>query len=310
MKKYFCYFIIASICFLGLACSLNLENNNKSETEENEAAATPNPTVGTTSTTPTSNSKVSTPARPSVSKKKNSIYNFALISRPTAEDSNTSVPTADLFLTSPKFPAAILLMNDFPIYPIEEKDWSNGNIPDKAILAFKNWFAGGGSVFYLEEVGSEIRLYRRYIDEVPPEEANQYEPPSFELMKSIGLNNKSKSPGYFICYTSDQNQSLELSIHFSAEGRATALKYKGQQDYIPLKYLSEKMETDGAHPNIYQYYQEIYEGKENGNLELIHSGIWDYANYTRKKDSKQFHFAIDHEQTVVDDTYRTTPCYE
>lgn len=116
-------------------------------------------------------------------------------------------------------------------------------------------------------------------------------------------------PDYFICYRSDDNADLQLSIAFSEEGKALFAQYKGQTESLPLIFQKEHYQEGGAHPSITETYMEMHQGKENGTYELTHSGVWDYATYTRKRDGKVFQFTIDHELTVAGGSYRKTSCY-
>lgn len=116
-------------------------------------------------------------------------------------------------------------------------------------------------------------------------------------------------PSHYICYTNDEKPSMELSIAFNAEGNAIFVKYKGQQDAIPLENVKEDFKNNGAYPTITQFYDEMYNGKKNGTYELTHAGNWDYAKYTRKKDGKVFKFTINHDLTVTGNGYRETPCF-
>lgn len=118
-----------------------------------------------------------------------------------------------------------------------------------------------------------------------------------------------ESPPFYICYNSGSNPDLALSIYFDGKGVAQKARYKGQSASLDLKFEKEEYLEGGAHPTINEYYTEIYEGKPNGTYKLSHSGIWDYAVYTRKKDGKVFEFTIDHELAIVNDTYRETACY-
>lgn len=118
-----------------------------------------------------------------------------------------------------------------------------------------------------------------------------------------------KEASYFICYKSDTDDGLFISISFDDDGKAVEVTYKGQDQGIPLVYDSENMIEGGAHPTIETLYKEMHEGQENGQYLLIHSGIWDYVEYTRKKDGKVFNFTIDHDITVENNEYRTTPCF-
>lgn len=114
---------------------------------------------------------------------------------------------------------------------------------------------------------------------------------------------------HYICYNNDKTPSMQIAISFNKEGRATAVKYKGQTEAMPLQYLKEAYLEGGAHPTIEEYYQEMYNGKKNGEYKLTHSGVWDYAEYTRAKDSKKFNFTINHDLSIENDGYRTTPCF-
>ncbi|MBK7410035.1 MAG: hypothetical protein IPL49_20460 [Saprospirales bacterium] len=113
---------------------------------------------------------------------------------------------------------------------------------------------------------------------------------------------------YFICYTSDSNPNLAISIGFDADEKAIKVRYKGQEESMDLSFFKEDFQEGGAHPNIETYYTELYKGEKNGVYKLTHSGIWDYAEYTRK-DGKKFNFTIDHELSIENDGYRTTPCF-
>ena len=130
---------------------------------------------------------------------------------------------------------------------------------------------------------------------------NNIEPTIAETPKVI--------PHHFICYTSDDNPNLAISISFNEEEKALEVKYKGQETSMTLAFVKEDFSTGGAHPNIETYYSEIYEGKENGVYKLTHSGVWDYAEYTRSKDGKVFNFTIDHELTISGEGYRTSACF-
>jgi len=122
-------------------------------------------------------------------------------------------------------------------------------------------------------------------------------------------NDADDEPQYFICYKGDANPALEISISFDKEEKALKVKYKGQNEAMNLSFVKEDYLEGGAHPTIETYYSEIYEGKENGVYKLSHSGNWDYAEYTRSKDGKKFNFTIDHDLSIGNDGYRTTPCF-
>jgi len=113
------------------------------------------------------------------------------------------------------------------------------------------------------------------------------------------------SSRYYICYNEDNDSSLKLSIEFD-NGRAISVKYKGMNSSMDLIFIKQENEnTGGAYPVLASYYKEIYKEKVNGEYKLTHSGSWDYAEYTRGKDSKKFNFTINHNSN----SYSSTPCY-
>ena len=119
-----------------------------------------------------------------------------------------------------------------------------------------------------------------------------------------------KIPHHFICYTNDDTPSIQLSIAFNDAGNALFVKYKGQENSIPLKNVKEDYDEGGAYPTITQFYDEIYDGNKNGTYELTHSGNWDYVVYRSIKNEKVFKFTIDHDATVVGGEYRKMPCFK
>lgn len=120
---------------------------------------------------------------------------------------------------------------------------------------------------------------------------------------------ESKIPHHYICYTNDDKSSMELSIAFNSDSNALFVKYKGQEDSIPLENVKEDLQSDGAYPTITQFYDEILNGKKNGTYELTHSGNWDYATYRPLDGDKVFKFTIDLDATVVNGEYRETACF-
>ncbi len=122
-------------------------------------------------------------------------------------------------------------------------------------------------------------------------------------------NDSEEQAQYFICYNSDANPNLAISISFDKEEKALKVKYKGQEEAMTLSYLKENYLEGGSYPTIETFYSEIYDGKENGVYKLTHSGNWDYAEYTRSKDGKKFKFTIDHDLSIENDGYRTSPCF-
>lgn len=120
---------------------------------------------------------------------------------------------------------------------------------------------------------------------------------------------KAQIPSIYICYTNDDESSIQLSIAFNEDGNALFVKYKGQKDSIPLHNIKEDYQGDGAYPTITQFYDEMLNGSKKGTYELTHSGNWDYAVYRPVEKDTMFKFTIHHEMTVVNGDYRKTPCF-
>ncbi len=111
---------------------------------------------------------------------------------------------------------------------------------------------------------------------------------------------------HYICYTDNDVATRKIWISFTDAGKALQVKYKGQTEAMTLRFDDEEVATDGTNPVTTQYYSEIYDGQKNGTYKLTHSGVWDYVEYTRGKDSKKFNFTIDHNANP----YGKTPCFE
>lgn len=114
---------------------------------------------------------------------------------------------------------------------------------------------------------------------------------------------------FFMCFTSDTNPKLALTVGFNDKTeKAIFVKYKGQDETIPLTYIKGNISNKGN--SAYDtYYSEMYGGKQTGTYIITNSGNWVYMKYIRKKDNKLFAFTIDNEQSIVDGEYRKTPCY-
>ena len=121
-------------------------------------------------------------------------------------------------------------------------------------------------------------------------------------------NSKSseKSPNYYICYTEDNNNNLQLWIGFDEKSNASKVKYKEMNLHMDLVFINEVNENpDGPYPVLVEYYNEIYQEKVNGVYKLTKSGNWYYAEYTRGSDNKQFNFTIDNKSN----NFSKTPCF-
>ena len=124
------------------------------------------------------------------------------------------------------------------------------------------------------------------------------------IVEKDNASNKTETFQY-VCFTNDNDKTKRIWVEFSENGKANRLKYEGQSESIDLKFTKENMNTDGAHPTIENYYQEIYNGEVNGEYIITHSGNWDYVKYIRGKDGKEFNFTIDH----TANPYGSKPCF-
>ncbi len=113
----------------------------------------------------------------------------------------------------------------------------------------------------------------------------------------------------YICYTNDKNPSLAISICFGKDGKALNVKYLGKDESIPLSFIKETYSEGGASPTTQTFYSEIYLGQKNGTYKLTHSGAWDEVEYTLGKSGKKFNFTINHDLSIINGSYRTSPCF-
>ena len=115
-----------------------------------------------------------------------------------------------------------------------------------------------------------------------------------------------KSPNYYICYSENNNNNLQLWIGFDEKSNASKVKYKDMNLHMDLVFVNEVNENpDGPYPVLVEYYNEIYQEKVNGVYKLTKSGNWYYAEYTRESDNKQFNFTIDNKSN----NFSKTPCF-
>lgn len=173
---------------------------------------------------------------------------------------------------------------------------TNG-VPKDAVFAFSTWFAGGGSVYYGVVKNGVLQINVKHEDE------GMSSAGSYSIFREIDPNVQTKTPDYYISYSSDDKTSKELMIAFTENGKALFAKYYGQSRQLELKFTKD--ESKGK--NLVMYYDEILGGEVVGTYKLTHSGNYDYAEYTRKKDAKKFGFTINHAVTIMNDAYRTVP---
>lgn len=111
------------------------------------------------------------------------------------------------------------------------------------------------------------------------------------------------------CFDADKNPTLKISVKY-VNAVAVSVKYIGQKTAIPLVAIKsiQKINTSGGVPASDDSYSEKNNGVITGKYTFTHSGIWDYVTYKRK-DGKVFNFTINHDETVIDGNYRTSPCF-
>jgi predicted transcriptional regulator YdeE len=115
-----------------------------------------------------------------------------------------------------------------------------------------------------------------------------------------------KLPNYYICYSENNNENLQLWIGFDEKAKATKVKYKGMNLDMDLVFVKEVDENEGGpYPVLAEYYNEIYEEEVNGVYKLTKSGNWYYAEYKRKSDNKVFNFTID----IESNNFSDSPCF-
>lgn len=138
--------------------------------------------------------------------------------------------------------------------------------------------------------------------EEEPEKFNQV---MIDILTDINKPDAPSAIDHYICYTDNNSSSRKMWIGFTEDGKATQIKYFGQEESIDLAFTNEEYISGGAHPTIISNYDEWYEGRINGKYTLTHSGIWDYVTYVRGTDGKEFNFTIDHSA----DPYGKRPCF-
>ena len=132
-----------------------------------------------------------------------------------------------------------------------------------------------------------------------------------DTVQEEALSGEPGASMYFICYKNDIDSHLQVMVGFDGKsGQAKYIKYKGQNENIPIVFIKENIIVGGAHPNIEKIYYEKYNGKITGTYKLTHSGIWDYIVYTRRKDGKEFSFTSNLDVSSENgNEYRKTPCF-
>ncbi|MDO6738684.1 hypothetical protein [Wenyingzhuangia sp. 2_MG-2023] len=129
-----------------------------------------------------------------------------------------------------------------------------------------------------------------------------------DFLVNTTIENELKSSNeidHYICYSNDNRKEKKIWVGFNKNDIALKIKYEGQEESMELEYLKNEYQEGGTHPTIRTYYNEIYGGQVNGVYKTIHSGNWDYVEYTRGKDNKVFKFTIEHKLNP----YGSKPCF-
>ena len=125
---------------------------------------------------------------------------------------------------------------------------------------------------------------------------------------------KSYSQNMFACFENDKKPDLKISVYFDKNDKAKFVKYKGQNETIPLFYSKrETTNNDGGIPAVYwaEIYTEKYRGKVTGTYTFTNAGTHGLdVTFKRKKDGKEFYFAIiEGSQDSDNSTYSSQPCF-
>jgi hypothetical protein len=134
----------------------------------------------------------------------------------------------------------------------------------------------------------------------------------YVIVFSCGIT---KAQNRYVCFESDKNPKLKISVLFDAKLKAKFVKYSGQKDSIKLVYSKfEKAENPGGGiPHIYwaETYLEKLNGKVTGEYVFTNAGTYQLdVTYTRKKDKKEFYFHVSEENNPTDDfPYHPDPCF-
>ncbi len=220
---------------------------------------------------------------------------FTLVSRDGQESQDTGTRFRKVYLKHELLKQPTLITTDYSFNRIE--DFASYRIPKEAVFAFDTWFAGGGYRYYGVVNNGVLQIYRNYEDESAPP------PTSWTLYREIDPEVVTPLPEYYIAYTDDAEKAQDLMIAFDDNGNALYAKYFGQGRHIKLKKEKETMSGNV----IIQHYSEMIGGKVHGTYVLTHSGNWDYVEYTNAASGKKTKFTINHNVTIMEDTYRTVP---
>jgi len=105
-----------------------------------------------------------------------------------------------------------------------------------------------------------------------------------------------KAQNVYSCFQNDKNQNLKISVCFDKNDRAIYVKYKGNEETIPVFYSKKEVTpNNGGHPSAYVFitYIEKYREKVTGKYVFSNAGIGGLdVTYYRAKDNKEFYFSM------------------
>ncbi len=120
----------------------------------------------------------------------------------------------------------------------------------------------------------------------------------------------------YVCFKSEADTSLQLSVYFDSHKKAKLVRYKEQAASIALVYSGiekDKNENPGGVPAIFwaATYLEKYNGKITGTYVFTNAGTYGLdVTYTRKKDNKEFYFSVLENRKGEDGSiWRSAPCF-
>lgn len=112
---------------------------------------------------------------------------------------------------------------------------------------------------------------------------------------------------FYKCFDSDAGSKMKITVKYVNE-TAVSVKYKGQKQAIPLNFVKQIINKDDSDSGLTSLYNEKYNGKITGKYLITHSGNYDYVEYQRK-DGEVFNFTLNQNLSLINNTYRKTPCY-
>jgi len=110
------------------------------------------------------------------------------------------------------------------------------------------------------------------------------------------------------CFMNDKNNTLQISVCVDKNDNPLYVKYKGQDETIPLFLLKTKrvLNAPDGNPKYYYFrtYREVYRGKTTGTYVFTNAGLGGVdVTYHRNRDKKEFYFIL------ISDSGGDKPCF-